>query len=371
MSLWPDILDALDGVTRQRVAWVTGAGTWAAPGTGYPSWVIQNADEGLVFEVPAQGPWSFGFVNAPNPNSPSYVESVAIAKDWAINWLLRWAGLWGLGGYSQGGQWASEVYEETYPGGQLEHMADRFVGGFSIGDPMRPYNITGGGQRAIPDGGIAPKLVAHPHPKWWYETNPGDLYTCTPGNGAGTIIRLFYSMAVKLGLAHPDVMLMAIAKGVLELFLHLAGLDQHQALAPAPPTGSVLGALAGLSPAAGGGVLSMLAPLSAAVLPAITGPLAVLGPLAALASPLLANATVPSLFNGSLVALLPVATGVADAIEAAVLGLQFLFAGTGPHITYDTTDATPGVNHIAHAIGHVNTISRDAISAWPQTRRSA
>jgi hypothetical protein len=35
---------------------------------------------------------------------------------------------------------------------------------------------------------------------------------------------------------------------------------------------------------------------------------------------------------------------------------QFVAGGTGPHVTYDTTDAVPGVNHIAHAVGHVNAV---------------
>lgn len=50
------------------------------------------------------------------------------------------------------------------------------------------------------------------------------------------------------------------------------------------------------------------------------------------------------------------AVTVTDAIEAAVLALQFVASNTGPHVTYDTTQAVPGVDHIAHAVGHVNAL---------------
>lgn len=382
MSEWPDILDALDGVTRRRVAWLTCSGTWAAPGEGYSSWVVQGADDGLVFEVPVQAPWTFGPVNAPDPMAPSYAASVAQGKAWAIDWLLSWDGLWGVGGYSQGGECASQIYEETYDGGRLAHMRDRFVGGFSFGDPMRPAGVTGGGAPDPGGAGISTKLVAHPDPRWWYEANgPAngaqsiDMYTATPLNGAGRIIRTFYTMCINLSLSHPDVMLMAIAKGVLELFLELANVSPQQAqnAAPTPsgPVAGILGALGGLAPVtAGGGILGLLAPVSAAALPAVAGPLAPLGPLAALAAPLLANTAVPSLGAAKLLSLVPWA-GLTDAIQAAVIALQFLFEGTGPHVTYDTTDAVAGVNHIEHAIGHVNNVSSDAIRDWAQAQRAS
>lgn len=395
MSLWPDILDAKDGVTRERVAWITCSGTWAAPGTGYSSWVLQNADEGLVFEVPAQSPWSFGPVNSPDLNAPSYAESVAIGKDWAIRWLLNWPGLWGLGGYSQGGECASQLFEETYNGGQLAFMRSRFVGGFSIGDPMRPAGITGGGAPDPGGAGISDKLVAFPDPRWWYEANgprngaPGiDMYTATPLNGAGRIIRTFYTMCIQLGLNHPDVMLMTMIKGVMQLFTELAGVTPQQIIANAPSKLAGAGGLiqklltnlGTMTPAtgAGGSILAALAPIALSALPMIGGPFAALGPLAALAIPLLTNVAIPSLVASApvavdagklLVSMIPWA-GLADAVQAAIIGLQFLFEGTGPHISYENTDAVPGVNHIAHAIGHVNTMSYNAIHDWAAAQHS-
>lgn len=351
MSRWPDIVDMLDGVTRQRVAWPTFSGTWAAPGTGYPSWILQNCDDGLVFEVPVQAPWSFGPVGSPDLMAPSYAASVDIAVDWAVRWLLSWPGLFGLCGYSQGGEAASRVYEETYPGGRLAGMADRLVGGVSLGDPMRPAGVTGGGMPDPGGSGIAPKRVRRTHPNWHYHANgrangaPGpDMYTATPNNNAGAIIRTFYSMLTQMGLADFGATVAAMVKGVVEL------LSELLAASPATP-----------DDATGGGIIGSL-------VDGLGGPLVgVLGPLAAIAAPLLANVAIPSLMGGlgGLGGLTSLLGGIhiVDAIEAAIFALQFLFEGTGPHITYDTTDAIPGsgINHIGHAVGHVNTISAAAL----------
>jgi len=81
------------------------------------------------------------------------------------------------------------------------------------------------------------------------------------------------------------------------------------------------------------------------------GGLTALGTFAGVAGQLMNTPGVPSLPAGQVHGVT-----VADAIMAAVAALQFIGAGTGPHITYDTTDAVPGVNHIAHAVGHVNAL---------------
>ena len=318
MTDFGDLLADIRGVRRVRHAWPTCSGTWAPPGTGYSSWVVQNADPDLVYEVPVQAPWSFGPVNSPDPNTPSYRQSVAIGKKWAMDWINAHPHqTFGLGGYSQGGQCASAIYNDLLPGGQLENRFDDFIGGFSFGDPMRPAGVTGGGAPDPGGAGISPVRVDHPDPRWWYEANgPAngangiDLYTATPLNGAGQIIRTFYDMGVDLGLSPtPLPMIQAIAKGVLQLLTDL------------------LGPLGGL------------------------GGLAALGTFAGLAGQLLNTPGIPSLPADRVQGVT-----VVDAIEAAVLALQFVAAGTGPHITYDTTDAVPGVNHIAHAVGHVNAI---------------
>jgi hypothetical protein len=322
MTDFGDLLANIRGVRRVRHAWLTCSGTWAAPGTGYSSWVVQNADPELVYEVPVQAPWSFGPVNSPDPKAPSYRQSVATGKKWAIDWINAHPHqTFGLGGYSQGGECASLIYLELLPGGQLEHRMGDFVGGYSFGDPMRPAGVTGGGATDPGGAGISPARVDHPDPRWWYEANgPAngasgiDLYTATPLGGAGQIIRTFYGMGVDLGLSPtPLPMIQAIAKGVVQLLTGLLG---------------PLGGLGGLS---------------------------ALGTFAGLGGQLLNTSAVPSLPSGGVQGVT-----VVDAIEAAVVALQFVAAGTGPHITYDSTDAIPGVNHIAHAVGHVNAVSATA-----------
>jgi hypothetical protein len=366
------MVSALDGRYWVRHAWLTCSGTWAAPGTGYPSWIVQGANPALVEEVPVQAPWSFGPVNAPDPNAPSYADSVQIGYNWAKDWFFaNPARTFGLGGYSQGAECAAKLRQALSPGGELETFAPNYIGGFTLGNPRRLAGHTGGGAPDPGGAGISTTLMAPADvdANWWDEANgpangaPGpDMYTATPLNLAGAIIRTFYSMATNIGLGHPDVMLMAIAKGVLELFMEVAGINPTTATASTPSTG-ILGVLSNLiAPAGtGGSILGVFSGLTAAALPAVSGPLAVLGPLGALAAPLLANTTLPNLYtqvnqSGGITGILEVfgSLPVADVVEAAIIALQFLFEGTGPHITYESTDATPGVNHIAHAIGHVN-----------------
>lgn len=366
------MLAALDGRAWVRHAWLTCSGTWAAPGTGYPSWIVQGANGLLVEEVPVIAPWSFGPVGAPSPSAPSYADSIQIAYNWAKAWLFANPfRTFGLGGYSQGGEAAAKIRMALSPGGELAQFFPNYIGGFTLGNPCRLVGHTGGGAPDPGGSGISTvnMTAADVDVMWWDEANgpangaPGiDMYCATPNNKAGDIIRTFYTMATNFGFGHPDVMLMSIVKGVMELFVEIMGISNKQVSTTAgtlPATG-VLGALGNLVPVSGtgGGILGGLSGLLGGALPVLSGPFAILGPLAALAIPLLGNAGLPSLFSqaggaggiGGLLGNLP----VADAIEAAMIALKFLFEGTGPHITYESTDAIPGVNHIAHAIGHVN-----------------
>jgi hypothetical protein len=322
MTDFGDLLADIRGVRRVRHAWLTCSGTWAKPGTGYCSWVVGNADPELVVEVPVIAPWAFGFVNSPDPNAPSYRQSVDEGKRWAIDWINNHPHqTFGLSGYSQGAQCAGELYLELLPGGQLAHRFGDFVGGFSIGDPMRPEGVTGGGAPDPGGAGISPDRVDRPDPRWLYcangpanGANGVDLYTATPMNGAGHIIRTFYSMGVNFGLSPTALpMVQAIAKGVVQLVVDLAG-----------PLGGL-------------------------------GAMGALGANAGLASQLLASPDVASLPATE-------AQGVTiiDAIEAAILALQFVATQTAPHVCYDTTQAVPGCDHIAHAVRHVNTLSSAA-----------
>jgi hypothetical protein len=90
------------------------------------------------------------------------------------------------------------------------------------------------------------------------------------------------------------------------------------------------------------------------------GGLGIMGALGAnggLAGQLLNSSGVPSLLVGRLDDVT-----IVDAIEAAVRAVQFVAVQTAPHVTYDSTQAVPGMDHIAHAAAHVNTVSQ-AVSA--------
>ena len=73
MTTFSDIAANISGVYHVRHAVLTFAGTWAAPGTGYPSDVVHAADPDLVFEVPIQAPWTFGPIPPGAPPEPSRV----------------------------------------------------------------------------------------------------------------------------------------------------------------------------------------------------------------------------------------------------------------------------------------------------------
>jgi hypothetical protein len=48
--------------------------------------------------------------------------------------------------------------------------------------------------------------------------------------------------------------------------------------------------------------------------------------------------------------------GAVAAVQAAIIGLRFIAASppTAPHITYEFSEAAPGITHLQHAVNHVN-----------------
>lgn len=186
-----------------RHALLTFSGTWAPPGVGYPSDVAQ-ACAAVVEEIPVQAPWTFGPVPPGGIGSPSYRESVHIAVEWAVGWLLDNPGrTFMLGGYSQGAEAASRVYAELLPGGRCEHLAGNYVAGYTFGNPSRasdshtfyrdPAPTTGYGisNFHLPDG----------MPWSWIDcAAAGDIYTSTPGGPTGKIMRDAYELGIDLQL---------------------------------------------------------------------------------------------------------------------------------------------------------------------------
>lgn len=191
-------LDGLPPPTRHAI--LTFSGTWAPPGWGYPSDTVRFANDELVYEVPVQAPWSFGPVPPGQVNSPSYLQSVEIAVEWAVAWILEHAGTFGLFGYSQGAEAASRVLLEVItPGGRLHHRRGDFIGGGCFGNPMRRAGKYAGSVN--PGGhGIADVNLTDTPANWAEVANKGDMYACTPNGKAGELITEFYTMLIRLQL---------------------------------------------------------------------------------------------------------------------------------------------------------------------------
>jgi hypothetical protein len=203
MPSWDKIAADIRGVQwtdPPRIPFLTCSGTWAAPGTGYCSWVVQAADQSRVIEVPVQAPWSFGPIG--NPGAPSYQESVQIGLEWAVDWLNANTGPFGLSGYSQGGECASRIYMELQPGGRVAHRMPDFIGGFTFGNPSRE-DVSGRNPKKKTSGIALDRIEGTPS-TWLDLAEPGDMYTCTPDDDpAGDIIRDCYTMAIQIGIGSP------------------------------------------------------------------------------------------------------------------------------------------------------------------------
>ena len=209
MATFGDIAASIAGVRLVRHAVLTFAGTWAAPGTGYPSDVVAGVDPDLVFEVPIQAPWTFGPIPPGAPLSPSYAESIRIAVTNATTWITAHPQqTFALGGYSQGAEAASRVLAEIMTG-TLQWARPNLIGGYTFGNPwrLRGHTFPGGtdpGGRGIADTNLTAAQIpkdANGIDTWWDFANPGDLYTTTPNDVAGADITAVYKAAVQLAIS--------------------------------------------------------------------------------------------------------------------------------------------------------------------------
>ena len=229
--------ERISGVTLVRHAVLTFAGSWAAPGTGYPSDVVNAANPDLVFEVPIDAPWSFGPIPPGAPTSPSYAQSVEIAVTNATAWInANPQQTFALGGYSQGAEAASRILAEIMTG-SLQSARPNLIGGYTFGNPWRHTGHTFPGGTDPGGRGIAgTNLTAEQIPKdangvdtWWDFANPGDLYTTTPNDTAGADITAVYKAAIQLGI---DI------NAMVALIAGLTGSGQPGAAGPGPGDGS-------------------------------------------------------------------------------------------------------------------------------------
>lgn len=286
-----------------RHALLTFSGTWAAPGTGYCSWVAQACPG--VEEIPVQGPWSFGPLGG-QPDAPSYRESVEIAVEWAIAWLLAHpTRTFLLGGYSQGGEAASRVRAELEPGGRLEHLRDNFVAGYTFGNPCRQMGHTFYKGKDPGGRGISSFNLSGMGDEWADMARPGDLYTTRPDTPSGQVEEEVYSIAIELGLGDPMGFMQAFIQGAIQIIQQM------------------------------GGLTGIFGQLNLAMLPALL--LASLAQL--LGKP---EANTPGLQAG---------------INAAITGLKFIAASppTAAHITYEQPiPDMPWMSYVDLARQHVN-----------------
>jgi hypothetical protein len=186
----------LDGRYFTPIAVLTFSGTWAPPGSGYPTDVVRRLNPALFFEVPVIAPWTMGGIQG-HPNDPSYWDSIHQGKDWAIGWLQNYAGPFILAGYSQGAHSLMLVEEEILTG-TLQHRRKQFLGGYTFGNPMRPKDIYVGSRN--PGGrGIADEVISEVTPNLFHYANVGDFYTTVPDNGlVGEDIRDVYRIVIHM-----------------------------------------------------------------------------------------------------------------------------------------------------------------------------
>jgi hypothetical protein len=309
MGSWTDFNAAQDGMFHVKHAVLTFSGTWAAPGTGYCSWVAQAANQDLVYEVPVVAPWSFGPVGGA-VDAPSYKQSVKQGVDWAIGWIESHPReTFMLGGYSQGAEAASRVFRELQPGGRLADRRADFVAGYTFGNPMRQAGHTFPGGADPGGAGIAPVQLQDCPPEWHDHANAGDIYTAAPVDQTGTIMRDVYVSLTEIQLNDPVAFATAEVRALLKLMSDAGGVLPLSMLGQIGGAGALLGM---------GGLFGGLGGLSGG-----------------------GGAQTP---------------GAIAAVHAAILGLQFIATNppTLPHISYEFTEAAPGITHIQHAVNHVN-----------------
>lgn len=290
------LLASVGGVQYAQHAVLTFSGTGAAPGIGYPSWVVAGADQDRVYEVPIDAPWSFGPIpvaGATDPMAPSYADSVQIAVGNATGWInANPLQTFAIGGYSQGAEAASRVLAEIMSG-SLQWARPNLIGGYTFGNPWRCkgkgiFTLGRGdvGKRGIGTTNLTPDQVPdtwHDHVGWWGGVD--DMYTATPDDEAGVDISAVYAAAIQVGLS--------------------------------------MGAIHNLITA----VLTGQGALAQQIIKLLTNPL--------LEGPALIEAI------------------------ATAIGFVACQPPTGPHITYEFSLVDDGTNrtHIQHAVDHLNTIA--------------
>lgn len=256
----------------------------------------------MADEIPVEAPWSFG-------NPVSYAESVRIAVDWAVNWTLANSDRPVIaGGYSQGGEAASRYRMEFELDGRLAHLRDNFVCGYVFGNPSRHLEKTFYGGPPTDGEGIALFRLPLLGDDWCELVDTYDMYGGVPPTLTGEIMRDVYTLCTELevGGGFEET----FAANCLELLRNLDG-DAYDSVQR--------------------GVARYGVDLSGATM-------------------LPADQLQPP--SDKLITV----QGIAAAIQACVLGIQFVCwqPPTAPHIEYHLREVFPGQTYVQLAIQHVH-----------------
>lgn len=288
-------------------------GTGGIIGQDYVSRVCQGAGD-LVEEVNPDWPASMGGLPPGAPGTPSMNKAVEIAEA-AGAAAIASGRSFVLGGYSAGAIVASKLRAQLEPGQPLAAYKPNFVCGFTLGNPSRAFGHTyylG----AIPNGqGISDFHMPASTLGWeWADmAHPDDFYTNIPLGGTWSICNDVYKYITDLSMDDPLGLMIKMLPMMLQV-MEDAGITL-------PFIGGALGSLT--NPVA---LIGLMLPMLVAMLPGLIGGIAGGG--------------------GQL-------TGPAAAAQAAILGMKFLIAGTGPHINYHVNEVWPGQTYLGLATQHV------------------
>lgn len=266
-----------------------------------------------------QAPWSFGPIPPGQITAPSYQESVHMAVDWAVDWTLANPDRRIItGGYSQGGEAASR-YRMEFEGGRLTQLRSKFLGGICFGNPSRHLEHTFYLGPLTDGEGIAQFRLPQMGFEWCELVDTYDMYGGVPPTLTGEIMRDVYTCCTELQLHDFGQFAIDLAGNCLEVIQNLDG-DAYDDMLR--------------------GVERHNIDLSQATI----------FPMEKLIMPLGDKLSVK---------------GIAAAIQAAVLGIQFICwqPPTAPHIEYHIREALPGMTYVALGIQHVRDHSSHGVPA--------
>lgn len=313
---------------RKRHLAVVYRGTGGVIGQDYVSRVCQGAGD-LVREENPDFPATMGGIpvgaTQDGINGVSMAKAVDIGEESGSRLIERELAAdpeLGIvvGGYSAGAVAAARIRASLLtPGARLNRYGKNYVCSFSLGDPTRPF----GGSWYM-----GPRLAGQGISSWRFGdvndarhcwlTHPDDMYGNIPLGVTGDIMDDAYDLVTKVQMSDP--------LGTIQAMIPQIPVVAQKAGISLP---GMFGALAG-GPA---GLIGFALPLMIGMLPGLI-----------------------SAGGGNTAAL----TGPAAAAQAAIIGLKFMAAGTGPHITYERNEVWPGQTYLGLGIQHV----RDWSSRW-------